>query len=138
MDVPYRRPLVLLVDDDLRTSRMLARLLREDGYDVELADDSEAAALRLSRRPSPDAIVTDLVMGGIGGVGVARCARDQRPQMPVFVLTGYPQLLGGFRDLAGPPPIVFTKPLDYDALTEQLRDTIVASRETIGTSRSIT
>jgi two-component system response regulator MprA len=128
MDAPCRRPLVLIVDDDLRSSRILARLLRDDGYDVELADGGEAAVGRIQRRPTPDALVTDLVMAGVGGLGVARSARSLRPEMPVFVLTGYPQLVAGFGDLTGPPPLVFTKPLDYDALTERLQGSLIASQ----------
>jgi len=36
-------PLILLVEDDARSAGVLARLLRDDGFEVEIARDGAAA-----------------------------------------------------------------------------------------------
>ncbi len=115
-----RHPLVLLVDDDTRTARRLAQLLREDGYVVEVAGDGAAAMSRLSHLPFPEVLITDVQLPRIDGAAVARYARSSRPSVTVIFVTGYPELATARLDELADHPIVFTKPLDYDALRTEL------------------
>jgi len=111
---------ILLVDDDVRTARLLVRMLEQDGFDVELASDGAGAIARLSRLPVPDVLVTDLRMPYADGLAVARYARSRSPSLPVFVVTGYPELVD--RALDGAAPVsVHPKPLDYERLTGAIR-----------------
>ncbi|MBI2391346.1 MAG: response regulator [Deltaproteobacteria bacterium] len=118
------RKRVLVVDDDVRTARLLARLLGEDGFEVELATDGAAAIARLSRTPLPDALVTDLRMPHADGIAVARYARSRNPRMPVFIVTGYPELLTRLDDLLDQETRVFPKPLAYPELTAAMRGSL--------------
>jgi DNA-binding NtrC family response regulator len=127
-EVPGLRPhLVLLVDDDLRTTRRMADMLQEDGFAVEIARDGAAAVARLSRSPVPDALVTELTTAHADGLAVGRFARNQRPGMPVLILTGYPHLFHADAFAGGPPAQLFIKPVDYTALRSALRDSLQAS-----------
>ena len=121
MDAPARRPSVLLVEDDARAGNMLARLLRDDGFDVEVAVDGAYAIARLAQAPLPDVLMTDLNLPRVDGVTVLRFARTRRAGLPVIVVTGYPQLLAGTPDPLVPPPTVLTKPVDYLDLARELR-----------------
>lgn len=121
-----RLHVVLLVDDDLRTTRRMAQMLREDGFAVEIARDGAAAVARLSRSPVPDALVTELTTAHADGLAVGRFARNQRPGIPVLVLTGYPNLFHADAFGGGPPATLFTKPVDYTALRSALRDALEA------------
>ena len=121
-EVLGQRPhLVLLVDDDLRTARRMAEMLREDGFAVELARDGAAAVARLSRSPVPDALVTELTTAHADGLAIGRFARNQRPGLPVLILTGYPNLFHADAFAGGPPATLFTKSVDYAALRSALR-----------------
>jgi two-component system response regulator MprA len=115
------RPRILLVDDDTRTARLLAHMLREDGFDVELAWDGATAIGRLTRLPLPDVLVTDLHMPHVDGVAVTQYARSRQPKIPVFIVTGHPNLAAKLDPGLDPAPVVLTKPLDYARLTEELR-----------------
>lgn len=115
--MPERKRRVLVVDDDVRTARLLARLLGEDGFDVEVTADGATAIARLSRSPSLDVLVTDLRMPHADGLSVARYARSLNPAMPVFIVTGYPELVGRLDNMLGPAALVFAKPLAYPELT---------------------
>lgn len=112
--------LILVVDDDVRTARLLVRMLREDGFNVELACDGAAALERLGRLPMPDVLVTDIRILHADGMAVARYARSQRAALPVLVITSYPDLASR-GDALEPAPLVLSKPLDYAHFSDELR-----------------
>jgi CheY-like chemotaxis protein len=113
--MPKEKRRVLVVDDDVRTARLLARLLSEDGFEVEVSSDGATAIARLSREPMPDVLVTDLRMPHADGLSVARYARSLSPTIPVFIVTGYPELASSHE--LSPVARVFAKPLAYPELT---------------------
>lgn len=115
------RPLILLVEDDARSARVLAQMLRNDGFDVEVALNGAAAIARLSQAGLPDVLVTDLALPHADGVAIAKYARSLDAALPVVVVTGYPQLLEERGEEISPAPRVFVKPVDYDALCELLQ-----------------
>jgi CheY-like chemotaxis protein len=122
MEDPKRT--VLVVDDDARTTRLLAKLLTEDGFSVEVATDGAAAISRLSRAPAPDVLITDLRMPFADGLAVAKYARTQSPGMPIFIVTGYPEMVARIDKLLAPVAHVFPKPLAYPELTAAMRDSL--------------
>ena len=124
---------VLLVDGDFRSSQRLADLLREDGYEVEVARDGARAMASLERSPTPDFLVTELSVPQADGATIARFALSRRPTMQIVVLTRYPNLAipGAFGAV---PPTVLSKPLDYGHLLELLQSG--AARAGSGSFRS--
>lgn len=116
---PQSHGLILLVDDDPRNGRVLAQMLREDGFEVELSDQREAIP-RLSRTPAPDVLLTDLRAPTPAAMAVAHFGRARRPGLPVLVVTGHAERLGLLERDLEPPPKVLPKPLSYDALREEL------------------
>jgi CheY-like chemotaxis protein len=80
---------VLVVDDLADTRELLAEFLMHAGYHSIMAGDGDEALKRLEQIRA-DAIVTDLVMPGMGGAELVRRVRaDPRvKKIPVIVLTG--------------------------------------------------
>jgi len=117
VDTPDRKGRVLVVDDDVRTARLLARMLEEDGFDVEVSSDGARAIGRLSRSPAIDMLLTDLHMPHADGLTVARYARSLNPTMPVFIVTGYPEMVTNIESALAPVARVFAKPVAYPELT---------------------
>jgi len=76
---------VLIIDDDVRLSAMLADYLAQEGLDVRRAGDGEAGLQALSR-DLPDIVVLDLMMPGIDGLEVCRRIRA-RHDLPILMLT---------------------------------------------------
>lgn len=109
---------VLVVDDDARSAGLLARLLREDGYSVDVECDGAAALARLDRLPTPDAVITDYRMPFADGMAVARGARLRSPRIPIYIVTAYPELID--EGALDPRARVFAKPLSYSELTTAL------------------
>jgi DNA-binding NtrC family response regulator len=119
---PVRSHNILLLDGDLRSTKRLASLLREDEFEVEVFGDGASAMERLALRPAPDTLVTELSVPLVDGPSVARFAVEQRPDMRIIVLTRYPNSLGR-ASFGVPSPMVLSKPLDYARLLELLGDT---------------
>lgn len=84
---PTRR--VLVVDDDEGVRLTFSRVLMLDGYSVEVAANADEALGQVERR-RPDAILLDLRMPLINGVGfLYRLREDPRNQdIAVAVITG--------------------------------------------------
>lgn len=77
---------ILLVDDDLEMSELLATYLRGEGYEVAVAADS-ASALRLTSTLSPELVLLDIVLGEEDGRDILtelRLVSD----VPTIFLTG--------------------------------------------------
>jgi two-component system, OmpR family, response regulator MprA len=111
---------VLLVDGDVRTSRRLAELLEQDGYQVNLARDGAEALVQLATETTPDVLVTELRLPIGDGPSVARSARLLSPAVSVVVLTRYANAVSP-ASFGSPAPLVLPKPLDYDSLLAALR-----------------
>jgi two-component system response regulator MprA len=111
---------ILVAEDDLRTAQVLARLLRDDDYEVEIASDLDAAIDRLQRGPMPDLVVTDLRRPFGGDMAVARFARGMRPALPVVIISGDPDQARKTHAALVPPPTVLPKPLAYAQLCEEI------------------
>ena len=62
-------PKLLVVDDDLRSARVIAELLRRSGYVVEVAGGGTEALERVRAEP-PDLMVLDYEMPEIDGLTV--------------------------------------------------------------------
>jgi CheY-like chemotaxis protein len=120
--------LILVVDDDVRSARLLARMLREDGFDVEVAIDGAAAVGRLGRSPAPDVLVTELQVPHVDGLALARFARSHRRTLPVMIVTNYPERVALPPDALDPAPTVFSKPLDYARLHGELQRFVIGTQ----------
>jgi two-component system OmpR family response regulator len=80
---------ILIVDDEPTVADALSEAVRHQGYETALvhrAADS-VAAIRSYR---PDGIFLDLVMPGMSGLEVLRQIRREWPDLPVVVVTGFP------------------------------------------------
>jgi two-component system response regulator MprA len=121
MDVPYEPFRVFVVEDDVSDARILAQLLREDGYDVEVALDGASAVSRLAQAPAPDVLIVDYKLPHVDGLAIASFARSRDAAVEVVVVTGYPDIVERVSAQGGGPlRAVLTKPLIYADLTAQL------------------
>lgn len=83
-----RKPRVLVVDDEEIARRNLAHVLLKEGYDVVTAADGDGA-LRKLESAGTDVVVTDLRMGGTGGMELLDRIRIRYPETKAIVVTGY-------------------------------------------------
>ncbi len=111
---------VLVVVDDVRTGRVLSRLLMDDGYEVTVARGGKEGLKRLLRVAPPDGPIADPRLERNCGLELAKRARAARPTLPVVFLSDYANLTERARDL-DPSPRILVKPIQYDELARTLR-----------------
>lgn len=84
---------ILVVDDDTGTLNALKAYLASAGHEAVVAKDGYQAlsAIRTStdRAESIDLLVTDLKMPGMDGLELIRAARNERPGLPIILMTAY-------------------------------------------------
>ena len=80
---------ILIVDDDEGVTQTFARMLRLEGYQVRTAVSAETG-LREAEHSHPDAIILDLRMPFINGLGLLYRLRAAEPdrRTPVVIVTG--------------------------------------------------
>jgi DNA-binding response OmpR family regulator len=76
----------LVVDDDPTVGDVVSAYLARAGFEVHRATDG-VAALAQAAATSPDVVVLDLMLPGIGGLEVCRRLRRDHPRVPVVMLT---------------------------------------------------
>ncbi len=81
---------ILLVEDEDAVRKLVSRVLRRVGYEVlEAADAHEAIQVASRHRGRLQALVTDVVMPGMGGTELARTLVALHPQLKVLFMSGY-------------------------------------------------
>ena len=80
---------ILLVDDDDLVRETLADQLEESGFAVLVASSGSEALALLAAGEIVDVLISDLSMPGLNGVTTIQRARELRPRLPCFLLTGY-------------------------------------------------
>lgn len=113
---------ILLVDDEEPLANMLRERLERYGYKVVSEVDSAAAFEVFRAAPSSfGVIITDQTMPGLTGVELAKRIRQIRPEIPVFICTGYSESVNK-EDLKTLPLCeIALKPVDMRALNAAMR-----------------
>jgi len=77
--------MILMVEDDPEISRLVAEVLRREGFEIEISETGEAMDA-VMRRSRPDLIVLDLMLPGEDGLSICRRLR-QTDNVPILMLT---------------------------------------------------
>jgi nitrogen regulation protein NR(I) len=110
-------PHVLIVDDELNIRRVLAAMLKREGYDVTAAADGEQALAVLQKTPV-HVVVTDLVMPRLGGMDLLRRASADFPDVPVIVITAHGTVDSAVQALKAGAFDYITKPFEQSELAK--------------------
>jgi EAL domain-containing protein (putative c-di-GMP-specific phosphodiesterase class I) len=116
-DVAAPKGRVLIVDDEASVARGYARVLRADGFAVELAHNG-ADAIASVKRGGCDVIVSDLTMPGMDGMQLLRAVRDHDLDVPVVIVTGMPAVESAIAAVEYGALRYLTKPVTAPALLQ--------------------
>ncbi|HUF64061.1 MAG TPA: response regulator [Verrucomicrobiales bacterium] len=108
-------PLVLAVDDDPGLQRIFREFLSRSGFG-QIVVASGAEAIEENRRQTFDLVFLDLHLPDMGGDQVYAALREQSPDLPIVIITGYPDSEPINRILELGPVLVLRKPLEIEQL----------------------
>jgi two-component system response regulator HydG len=109
------RARVLIVDDDRALGETLADELTSDGYDTVHVASSRDAARMLDG--DFDALVTDLRMPVVDGLGLLALSRRVAPDRPVIVMTAFSAVETAIESIRQGAYHYLTKPFGVDELS---------------------
>ena len=111
---------VLVVDDEPGIREIVRQTLEPEGYGITTAADGNEA-LESVRRAVPDMVLLDLKLPDISGVEVLRRIREDHGNVPVIILTGYPDSDMMQRALEYSPITLLAKPVKPAQILDTVR-----------------
>ena len=87
---PQGNAIILLVEDEEQVRALVARVLRQRGYQVLVAENALVGLELLAAHPNIDLLLTDIMLpGGLNGRQLADVAVAERPTLKVLFMSGY-------------------------------------------------
>ncbi|MDE0138787.1 MAG: response regulator transcription factor [bacterium] len=111
---------LLVVEDDQEVRRSLRRALRLEGYEVVTAGDGMAGLEQLAIHPV-DAIILDVMMPRLDGLGMARHLRALGDRTPILMLTARHDVSNRVEGLDAGADDYLVKPFALDELLARIR-----------------
>lgn len=112
--------LILVIEDETTIADFIERGLRAQGYAVESAGDGEVG---LARALSGDCalVVLDRMLPGRDGLEVLAAIRDQKPTLPVIMLTARAEIADRVEGLDAGATDYLVKPFAFAELAARVR-----------------
>ncbi|MFA6281097.1 MAG: response regulator [Candidatus Omnitrophota bacterium] len=83
-----RKKKILVVDDEIDFLKVIKLRLEVNGYEVITAYDGEEALKKLETE-KPDALLLDILMPKIDGLGILKKVREENKNLPIFIMTAF-------------------------------------------------
>jgi DNA-binding NtrC family response regulator len=125
---------VLVVEDEQNMQAVMRMILEGAGHEV-LAADSGESALSYLKDPRLDVVLSDLKMPGMGGEAFIIRARQQRPDVPVIVVTAHGTIRSAVKSIHDGAADYLTKPFEPEQLeiavhnALKLRDVLLENQQ---------
>jgi FixJ family two-component response regulator len=120
------RFVVAVVDDDHRTLESLGDLLEAEGYDVRLYSSPTMVWTR-GGLSEIDCLISDIGLPDMNGIELRRLALSERPELPVILITGRPELRAHCSSIIERDRY-FEKPFDGQRLLAAIRTALGGAR----------
>lgn len=117
------RAIVAVVDDDPSILASLESLLASADHDVRVFA-SAAALLESGCLATIDCLISDIDMPAIDGFELQQMVRDARPELPIILITGYPDMLSRMSRVRLHQFRLFQKPFDGQQLLMAVSDAL--------------
>jgi len=119
---------LLLVEDDARISRFVAKGLREQAYAVDVANTGDDALYQAAIN-TYDLVILDVMIPGRSGFEVCRELRKSGQRMPILMLTARDAVEDRIAGLDHGADDYLTKPFEFRELLARLRALLRRSGE---------
>ena len=80
---------ILIIDDDIKILSIIEKQLRNQNFNLEMINDPVVALQKIFQKEY-DLIICDIRMEPISGLEIIKKVRENRPGLPVIILTAYP------------------------------------------------
>jgi DNA-binding NtrC family response regulator len=106
---------LLIIDDEKGLLEVLEVVFKKEGYEVKTAT-SGGEALEILNGNSVDLVITDIRMPHISGMEILRYVKENKPEVPVIVITAYGSISQAVEALKVGALDYIVKPFDVEEL----------------------
>ncbi|MEI6353645.1 MAG: nitrogen regulation protein NR(I) [Methylococcus sp.] len=110
---------VWIVDDDRSIRWVLEKALQKAGIKTQCFSSAEGIIERLDE-VQPDAILTDIRMPGLDGLGLLKRLQERCPELPVIIMTAHSDLESAVSAFHGGAFEYLPKPFDVDEAVDRV------------------
>lgn len=116
---------ILVAEDDALLAQTVNEFLTQEGFRVAVSPDGQEALETASRKKFA-AVLTDLRMPRLDGVALVRRLRENRPELPVVVMTGFAPAdwRAALQHEGEGPMVLLNKPIRLSNLLHALRQVL--------------
>lgn len=118
---------ILVVDDELLIRDLLYDFFTDQGWDISVAENGEKA-LEILRDRKIDLVLTDLKMPVMDGLTLTTEVRENYPELPVVIMTGFPSVDSAVSALRQKVADYIIKPFNINQLYKVLEEKIKESQ----------
>jgi DNA-binding response OmpR family regulator len=118
---------ILVIEDDRKAARLLAKGLQEEGFVVEVAPTGEEGEEKATGNDY-DVIVLDWLLPGADGLAVCRALRAAGTSTPILMLTARDSIADRVSGLSTGADDYLTKPFAFTELLARIRALLRRSR----------
>ena len=111
---------ILIIDDEETIRDSCSQALRKDGYTVKTAQDG-SEGLELFKKELFHAVLLDLKLPGIDGIQVLGELKQENPDTPVIIITGYASVESAVETMRLGAFDYMTKPFNDNELRARVR-----------------
>ena len=114
---------ILLVDDEESIRVTIGEFIREEGYEVQTAENV-TEAFELMKKQNFDVIVTDIIMPKITGIELLKKMHETSPDIPIVMMTGEPEVKTASAAVRAGAFDYLAKPISSDAIKKVIRNAV--------------
>ncbi len=121
------RATILIVDDDEKILFAFQEVFKAEGYRSILARNGEEA-VQECLSAHPDAVFMDITMPKLDGLGALQRIKEQTPQIPVILITGFGTMQTAIKAMQHGAFEYLTKPLDLERIRAVTKRALTSGR----------
>lgn len=114
------QPTVLVIDDDPALQALFKQFLKKAGFG-RIVVGTGADAVSYAEKQDFDLVFLDLKLPDIPGDELYAKLKQLHPELPIVIITGYPDSETLSKILANGPVTVIKKPIEFDQLNQTVR-----------------
>jgi len=120
MDMEFKKPVILVVDDESDVCEMLVTILYEEGYVADIANNGKDAVKRV-KEGGVDFVLLDIMMPEMDGIETLRQIKAVRHDIPVVMITANATLKTAQEAMRLGACDYITKPFNLECVKEVIK-----------------
>ena len=127
-NVNQNKDSILIVDDDTNVHKNLSKILEQEGYDTDVAENG-GEAIQKSRNKFYDLVLLDIKLPDMEGTQLLAKLNEIIPKRVKIMLTGYPNTENAIEALNQGADAYLTKPVKPAKLLALIKEKLEKQRQ---------